>query len=355
VSDIYQVYLAGVGKHAYDLTWPQLSIAYKLVFVHILIYIWAQNFIKNSILCFYMRMLNESNIKMVRFLRCMQAVLMCISCSATVLVFFLFRPARAMWDLEARLGHFEESLPIVPLFTAMTILWGVYDVVVLVTPMHMVWKLHVTLQKRIALIGLFSFGGIACVACIIRATLIKDVWGTWDSTWMSLPMMLCTQIECTIGTICASLPVLSAPTIVLWQRLFPPSIPKYNPSPWYRYKPWGENTSFSPTFTGKQTDRRASVQRSRKAFLSTVEEHPSLPVMVDTFIHQREERRSSEARRLNEGRSDADQESMASQDSLDLVIQLPNPNMSIWKKMSITIESEKIETLSQSGTSGSHS
>jgi len=81
------------------------------------------------------------------------------------------------------------------------------DIMILVLPMPIVWRLHIKKSQKLAISSIFLLGGFVCLASIIRYTYLKEVIPV-DITFTNLPAGIWSLIEMSIGLVCACLPVM---------------------------------------------------------------------------------------------------------------------------------------------------
>jgi hypothetical protein len=199
----------GLGHHAYDLSWYQLSTLYKLIFAHYILYLWAAIFIRLSLILFYLRLLSNTTGPMVIFIRCFMVYLVVLTVVAHFATIFAYSPVSAGYDLNVRLKPFK-ALNTWLIVTWLSSIYAVTDVITWLLPIQIIWKLKLSARRRLSLFLLFGLGGIVCCVVVLRTTLLKRLYSTWDITWGAGSVSLCTIIECDVGIIIASLPALNA-------------------------------------------------------------------------------------------------------------------------------------------------
>ncbi|KAF2799237.1 hypothetical protein K505DRAFT_266182 [Melanomma pulvis-pyrius CBS 109.77] len=84
----------------------------------------------------------------------------------------------------------------------------VHDIVMLVLPMPVVWKMQIAVRQKLALICIFSLGSIGCIASFISMVLFFRLDAFSDNTWASVQLMSWTLAEPGVIFICACLPAL---------------------------------------------------------------------------------------------------------------------------------------------------
>lgn len=102
-----------------------------------------------------------------------------------------------------------------------------FELLLLVIPAIALWKVHLTLRKKICLYMVFTLGGFITAISAIRihyAWQIEDMVAL-DLTWINAPAYIWTTVQCCFGVVCASLPGM-APL----NRLFRKSDKEYEAS-----------------------------------------------------------------------------------------------------------------------------
>lgn len=82
------------------------------------------------------------------------------------------------------------------------------DLAILILPMPVVWNLQMKQQKRLAVIGIFSVGSIACLASIIRIYALYLWSSDPDVPYQGARILLWSQIEINTALISSSIPAL---------------------------------------------------------------------------------------------------------------------------------------------------
>jgi hypothetical protein len=88
------------------------------------------------------------------------------------------------------------------------------DVLVLLLPLPMIWRLQLTIGKKLALTGIFTLGSFACIASGFRLAQFQKSRQS-DPTYTTVGSITWSIIEQTVGLDCACLPTLRP---LLWAR-----------------------------------------------------------------------------------------------------------------------------------------
>ncbi|KAE8154456.1 hypothetical protein BDV25DRAFT_135890 [Aspergillus avenaceus] len=97
------------------------------------------------------------------------------------------------------------------LFMAMGSLSLLEDVVLLATPIVIVWRLQMAMQKKLLVTGLFSLGAVVCVFSLMRLVEFRD-YQTGNLTATGTRERVWTLLEIDLAIVCASI-VLMPPLI----------------------------------------------------------------------------------------------------------------------------------------------
>lgn len=114
----------------------------------------------------------------------------------------------------------------------------VTDLILLVLPMRVIWRLQLGIAQKIAVLMVFALGGVVTVCSIIRMTTLATSSTSADPTcrstcilqiivWLTFPPSVddvsstkWANIEENIAVLCACLPVFRRPLAILFPRLF---------------------------------------------------------------------------------------------------------------------------------------
>jgi hypothetical protein len=176
---VFELYRAGVGRHAYDDTYAGIKLAYTLQFLHFQLYTCGASIAKLSVCAFYLRLLCAGKAReAVKYFMGFIFIL----CVITVIAIFLpYRPVKAAWDIDALLQPHSGSNFRYRLFV-LSIIYAIVDFILWFIPIPIVWGLHTRPGKRLALVALFSLGFLSCVAIVVRTTLLWNNLNTYDGT-----------------------------------------------------------------------------------------------------------------------------------------------------------------------------
>nr|POF14272.1 hypothetical protein CFP56_03296 [Quercus suber] len=93
------------------------------------------------------------------------------------------------------------------LYVAASIFNVISDILILVLPLPAIYRLHMKPKKKLLISGLFTTGGLACVASILRLYYTFHVTSAVDVSWTYAPMGITCLFELSMGVVVFCLPV----------------------------------------------------------------------------------------------------------------------------------------------------
>ncbi|KAF8847909.1 hypothetical protein BDZ45DRAFT_754399 [Acephala macrosclerotiorum] len=194
----------GTGRHTDELPLLEILIpTLKHWYAFQLVYPFVLFLVKASILALYRRILTQE-----RFRRALYVVAGFISLQTLVAIFvnaFECRshPSQA-WSPTFPTGSNNISATYYSLASVNI----VTDLAILLLPLPVLVKLHVNSRRRWALVGIFSTGGVAIIASILRFYALYVYATTKDVAYDAIYILLWSQIEVNLAIISASAPAL---------------------------------------------------------------------------------------------------------------------------------------------------
>ncbi|KAL8804381.1 MAG: hypothetical protein Q9182_002576 [Xanthomendoza sp. 2 TL-2023] len=134
-------YLGGLGKSFSELSLEQITFILKILYCSIITYSLAISSVKISLLLLYRRIFDTEHFKK-------RSLIVGIACVLCLYAYYL--------------GFSSSNL--------------VLDLVILLLPLHMVWKLKLPPRQKLALSGIFSIGLLSCIAASVRALVDEYLW-----------------------------------------------------------------------------------------------------------------------------------------------------------------------------------
>ncbi|KAL4403485.1 hypothetical protein CABS03_15136 [Colletotrichum abscissum] len=147
---------------------------------------------KASILCLYIQLFPDRNFNIIA--KVTQGVVIMITVAITLLLYLSRLPSL--------------SLDAVALFLATAASNIIMDVVLLILPMRLVFNLHMALNAKLLVAGLFGLGLLTTVTSILRLYLLIQIQGSEDLTWDAAPANITSFLEVNLLLICTCVPAV---------------------------------------------------------------------------------------------------------------------------------------------------
>ncbi|KAH6642006.1 hypothetical protein C7974DRAFT_326858 [Boeremia exigua] len=200
---ILEMSLKGFGLHYWNVPTTNAVILLKLFYVCQMLYVAVQIVSKIAILALYSRLFPD-HIKWFRWsVRGMFAFMIIHGLVFLLLVVFQCLPISAIWDktvtsakclpVSAAIGFTGAGLSILE------------DIIILLLPLPVVWKLQMNLRKKIGVIFLISVGSFALITSIVRLKYLVKYSNSFDSTWDNVDVIKWSLIEILSACICGNL------------------------------------------------------------------------------------------------------------------------------------------------------
>ncbi|KAK0507563.1 hypothetical protein JMJ35_010086 [Cladonia borealis] len=196
----FYVYSIGSGQHAAMLPQPKTNIKFeKTAFCFELIYIVVIGLIKYSILLFYRRLFPSKSL--LRILQAVASVVLAWQIAIIAGYIGECRPIRKVWDTTVS----GTCIDVTKLWIGNSIPNIVTDIVIIVIPLPLIWKLQLPRSQRLPLCGVFLTGAFVCLASFMRLVAIFRIQDG-DITWNYFSVSIWSAVEPSIGLVCACLP-----------------------------------------------------------------------------------------------------------------------------------------------------
>ncbi|KAJ5971296.1 uncharacterized protein N7479_001214 [Penicillium vulpinum] len=204
----------GVGTHIYPLGLTGVSHFYINLFVCEILYTLSLCFTKYSILLFFWRIFNLTNIRIPIYI--IASLITGWGLGIILTTIFQCVPVQGLWDFSIT-AHCGVNIN--DFFIGNAVPNIITDWALLILPLPYVWKIQQNTTQKIALCGAFAMGGFICIISIIRLVVMLDSYKTpsVDVTWVFIGPSTWTAVEANIGIVSACLPSLG-PLIKLITR-----------------------------------------------------------------------------------------------------------------------------------------
>ena len=204
----------GLGQHVWDLPKERLIADVKKVIQSLWIcqvmYSTALALTKLSIIAAYHRIFPTTTIRRVMY--ALVALIISVWIVSIFTTIFQCSPITGAWNFELH----PKCISIMSVFYFTTAFSILTDVLLVVLPLPLFWKLKLPIREKWIVTVLFGLGLFASVASIMRITVLHDVQNT-DATIGAVPTLNWSVAEVGTGIICACVPCLKP----LFKKLLP--------------------------------------------------------------------------------------------------------------------------------------
>ncbi|GKZ35836.1 hypothetical protein AbraIFM66950_006634 [Aspergillus brasiliensis] len=195
----------GLGKHVWAIPLHDVIKVMQILFAYVLIYVVTVPLIKLSVLLFYRRIFGMN--KAMWF--CVALTIgYWISCTIAFLV--CCRPVSYYWTQYADPAGGRCVYNLYPFYIGNAAANVTTDVIILLVPMPLIWKLHMRTTQKVLICSIFLLGGLSV-----------------DITWIMGNVFIWSSVEPCIGVVCACLPTLQPLLRYTIQRMFGSRVGRY--------------------------------------------------------------------------------------------------------------------------------
>ncbi|KAI9681517.1 MAG: hypothetical protein M1817_002801 [Caeruleum heppii] len=194
----------GMGQHAAAIGIDGVVRYLRGLFGYYILYILCLPSAKLSILLFYYRIFPTQHFRRAAYVVGGFIVFWCVgTIFASV---FECKPVSYFWN-QAIPGTEGKCVNVNIYYLLSGLITIITDVIILILPMPVVWKLQIPKSQKFALTGIFVLGFFCVVASAVRIPLVWTVLTT-DPTWTSVNASNWTLTENCVAIICACLPIM---------------------------------------------------------------------------------------------------------------------------------------------------
>ncbi|KAL1965539.1 hypothetical protein VTN77DRAFT_5622 [Rasamsonia byssochlamydoides] len=203
-----EVEVYGMGRHIWDLPIAWTSKHRSLLYIADMIYLIAMMCAKLSILLIYLRLFGVYNA--FRFVAWgMMAVIVVYSWTVFFVYAFSCNPVYWAWHVTLdEAWNARHCINFLPLNTAMGAVNIATDVVLLMLPLRMVWKVQMRTAQKLGLTLVFGTGLFTVAAACVREYFVVSTEKNSDQSYTEVPEALWLTIELMVGIVAASLPAI---------------------------------------------------------------------------------------------------------------------------------------------------
>ncbi|GIZ47643.1 hypothetical protein CKM354_001072800 [Cercospora kikuchii] len=193
----------GVGKDVWTIPFDKLPQILKVYYVDEILYLTALPTIKIAICCTYLRIFQHKNFKLLAYI----AIALNVAYAITFILITAFQctPVNLAWD------NWDKSLPgrcnnINAQSWASAAFNIALDLVVVVLPMPMLWRMNLNTRKKILVMLMFSVGSFVTFVSILRLRLLVKFGNSQNLTHDYKQVGAWTVIEVDTAMVCACMP-----------------------------------------------------------------------------------------------------------------------------------------------------
>jgi hypothetical protein len=168
----------------------------------------AGNFTRMSLVCFYFRLIKDSNsLRFTWILRVSLVILICHMFVFLIPSIFICNPIRAYWAFPRVPG--AKCLDEASWSIAAGISSCFMDLLVTALPIPLILQLSMSARKRIVIIVLMNLGLLATIAGAVKVVYVwRSLVNSYDTTWEGYGLWIAGTIEVNIGVVSLLLSLL---------------------------------------------------------------------------------------------------------------------------------------------------
>ncbi|KAF5669952.1 L-fucose permease [Fusarium heterosporum] len=177
----------------------------KYLFIIEHLYAFTLFFAKISILSFYWRMFRVANIQLIVSVWSVCSILWILV--RTFLTTFHCYPVQAFWDPTVE--NATCSIKSSDFFFGTVLAHVIIDVGILILPIMQIQKLQLPLLQKAAILLMFMFGILVCVAGLVIVSVSTNFDNkSHDMTWQLAPVITWASVEVNLVTVSTCLPII---------------------------------------------------------------------------------------------------------------------------------------------------
>ncbi|KAF5650626.1 Pth11-like integral membrane [Fusarium sp. NRRL 52700] len=197
----------GAGKHIWAVDLASLQQIYKILFGYTFLYAASCAVIKISILLFYGRIFVSTELLFALSMKFGYFLSISYPIVVWVTMGNVCRPLDHFWTQFA--GTKGTCIDINTFFLALGIINMINDFYILLIPIPHIFRLQMSLRKRIGVAGILMLGGFVCTASAVRIHFLAELSKTKDVTRAMGPVFIWSDLEPCIAIVSACLPHLA--------------------------------------------------------------------------------------------------------------------------------------------------
>lgn len=178
-------------------------------------YILVLGLIKASIVSLYIRVFGN-NITFKNVAMCVNLLIGMLTVILTALTVFTCWPIARFWDLDIKEGR---CLDIKMLALANSGMAGGLDLIIILLPMSMLYRLKMSMRRKFTLSIVFSIGGAGVIVTGLRTRTLAIYGDSLDPTVDYIPLFHWTTAELAVAALCSCLPAIRTLVLSIWTRI----------------------------------------------------------------------------------------------------------------------------------------
>ncbi|KAL5336498.1 hypothetical protein BJX70DRAFT_389932 [Aspergillus crustosus] len=204
----------GIGRHLYDVRPEWLAPLGKLTVAIQALFAPCSAMTKISICLTYLRLFPSRTNRWFNYVSL--TILAAFGISTTVTMLLQCIPMSDLWAVYKPVNE-KQCVDAEKFFIAAAAINSITDFMVYLWPIHYLWKVKLSLAKRVGLIVCFGVGVLICIAGVIRITWQVRFARSWDQTYNGAIIFIIVAVECNLGVVCGCLPGVRP----LMSKIFP--------------------------------------------------------------------------------------------------------------------------------------
>ncbi|KAF3404512.1 hypothetical protein DPV78_002597 [Talaromyces pinophilus] len=199
--------IVGYGRHAVTLDLPHLEKAILLNTVGFLFGILSFTIPKIAVAIMLIRILNPSKIQKY-FVTGLVSFAACVAATCIILLFTECDPPASQWDKSIPNATCRDPWILIDFAVFTGALSAFVDLYLSIYPAVVLWKLNMSVKKRLALMCALGLGSIAAAMAVVKCTQLKGLADTADYTFGTWELVIWTNIEADVVVIASCIPTL---------------------------------------------------------------------------------------------------------------------------------------------------
>ncbi|KAL4888608.1 hypothetical protein BDV59DRAFT_211022 [Aspergillus ambiguus] len=179
-----------------------------------ILYTIASTLIKISILLLYRRIF--PNLRLYIFITI--GFLTAMSIAFIFAAIFQCNPVSRLWSPSEGLKRLS-CFPPLAFWCDVSAIFLATDVWIMALPSPIIFRLQLSLKKKLSVMGLFCLGIFACGAAVARMVYVIKLYVGHDPSWDIVPVYICSIVEISLALIACSVPPLRPAVLLLAEKL----------------------------------------------------------------------------------------------------------------------------------------